>query len=81
MSQSYIYLNISSIMRFTKNGSPSNATKNIIALQKAIKLLFNYVSMVKIYSGSVILRWATASPKLNTWYVRLPPLASNAFSV
>ena len=68
-------------MRFIKNGSTSDTTKNFTALQRAIKLLFNDVSMVKIFLVLMTLRWATASPKLNTWHVRSPPLASGAFSI
>ena len=46
----------------------------------AIKLHFNYVSMVKIFLGLVMLRQATGPPKLNTYHVRSPPLASGTFS-
>ena len=45
----------------------------------AIKLHFNYVSMVKFFLGLVMLRQTTGSPKLNTCHVRSPPLASGAF--
>ena len=55
--------------------------QSFIALQRAIKLPFNYVSVVKLFLGSVTFRQATASPKLNTWHVRSPPLASGAFSI
>ena len=52
-------------MQSTKNGSTSDISKNFIALLSAIKLLFKYVSVVKIFLGSVALRWATAFLRLN----------------
>ena len=43
-----------------------NTTKKIMALLRAIKLLFNYFSTVKMPQGAITLRWATASSRLNT---------------